>query len=162
VKRTVLFLSFLLLTAAVACSARVSLGELPADPDAPAQGSAPTLPAPRDGDDAATPPPLDDDGGALDAGPAPYLPCAGKACGQSCALCDPLDPGCVETAVVKQCQGDGTCAAAVPVCTYNACAGKACGQSCRVCDPADPNCFETAVLKQCNLAGQCTPNAPGC
>ncbi len=164
-KRAILCVSLFLAATSAACSARVSLGELPADPDGPAQGSDPTLPSPRAGSDATAPPPPSPDGGdagALDAGPAPYLPCATKACGETCTVCDPLDPGCVETAVVKQCQGDGTCAATVPVCTYNPCAGKACGQTCRLCNPADPNCFETAVVKQCNVAGQCTPNAPGC
>jgi len=54
--------------------------------------------------------------GAKDAGPAPYLPCAGKACGASCTICEPGVPGCFETAVLKQCNAAGACSPSVPVC----------------------------------------------
>jgi hypothetical protein len=108
-------------------------------------------------------------GGAIDGGPAPYQPCAGKTCGQSCTLCAPNDPTCVETGVVKFCHSDGSCKDFAPACIpppppppYNPCASKTCGQSCTLCAPNDPNCVETAVLKQCNAAGQCTANAPAC
>jgi hypothetical protein len=161
VKRATLLVCGLVIASSVACSSRVSLGELPADPIEAGQDADPTLPR-----DATSPPPdsgdVGVDSGALDGSAAPYVPCAQKTCGQSCVLCDPLDASCLETAVVKQCQGDGSCAASVPVCSYVPCAGKACGQSCRVCNPADLNCFETAVLKQCNVGGQCTSNPPGC
>ena len=50
-----------------------------------------------------------------DAGTA-YEPCAGLACGDPCTLCDPADPTCTETAVVKACQPDGTCSGAAPSC----------------------------------------------
>src|SRR5688572_12171261 len=69
-------------------------------------------------------------GGAVDAGPAPYQPCAGKTCGASCSLCAPNDPNCVETAVLKFCHSDGTCKDTAPACIpppppppYNPCAG---------------------------------------
>jgi hypothetical protein len=38
-----------------------------------------------------------------------YDPCAAKACGDMCTLCDPADLDCVETAVVKVCDDAGTC-----------------------------------------------------
>lgn len=46
----------------------------------------------------------------------PYDPCAGKSCGQFCTVCDPEDPGCVETAVLKQCSREGKCVAGFPEC----------------------------------------------
>lgn len=48
--------------------------------------------------------------------PPPYDPCGGKSCGDLCSLCAPTDPGCVETAVVKQCNAAGECVANVVVC----------------------------------------------
>jgi hypothetical protein len=43
------------------------------------------------------------------------MPCSGKKCGDTCHLCPPNDPTCVEDAVVKACAMDGTC---VPSGTY--------------------------------------------
>ena len=40
--------------------------------------------------------------------PTSYVACSGKSDGDSCTLCAPQDPDCVETAVVKQCQS-GEC-----------------------------------------------------
>lgn len=48
--------------------------------------------------------------------PPPYDPCAGKACGDGCSICNPLDPDCFETAVLKQCNAAGQCVANVVVC----------------------------------------------
>lgn len=45
-----------------------------------------------------------------------YDPCAGLDCGDECQLCDPADPGCVETEVVKLCRADGICAAGPVTC----------------------------------------------
>lgn len=45
-----------------------------------------------------------------------YDPCAGRSCGESCTLCDPRDPECVETAVLKQCSREGRCVAGFPSC----------------------------------------------
>ncbi len=105
-------------------------------------------------------------GGAVDAGPAPYEPCAGKTCGDSCSLCGPNDPNCFETAVLKFCHADGSCKDVAPACAppspYDPCANKACGASCSVCPPNDPNCVETAVLKFCHADGQCKPTTPAC
>jgi hypothetical protein len=49
--------------------------------------------------------------------PPPYEPCAGKACGDSCTVCDPADPDCVETDVLKFCQPDGACSPLQPTCS---------------------------------------------
>ena len=45
-----------------------------------------------------------------------YNPCAGKLCGNQCTQCDPADPGCAETAVLKYCDANGSCGAAFPIC----------------------------------------------
>lgn len=47
---------------------------------------------------------------------AVYNPCGELNCGEPCSLCAPDDFGCVETAVLKVCQEDGTCSASVPMC----------------------------------------------
>lgn len=52
-----------------------------------------------------------------------YDPCAGKECGAGCTVCDPADPYCSETAVVKACDGYGRCVTAqealcLEQCTY--------------------------------------------
>ena len=112
------------------------------------------------------PAPDADDGNDIDGGPAPYEPCAGKVCGDGCSVCDPSDPNCFETAVLKFCHAGGECLPSPPACAppppYQPCAGKACGDACSVCDPSDPNCFETAVLKFCSESGVCTANAVVC
>src|SRR5262249_19045446 len=48
--------------------------------------------------------------------PPPYQPCANKACGQSCTVCNPADPNCMETAVLKQCNAQGQCNAGNAIC----------------------------------------------
>lgn len=50
-----------------------------------------------------------------------YDPCGGKQCGDTCSLCAPNDPNCVETAVVKYCDGGGQCTWNYPVCSPNQC-----------------------------------------
>ena len=45
-----------------------------------------------------------------------YQPCAGKTCGASCSQCDPKDPTCSETAVLKYCDASGTCTPNAPNC----------------------------------------------
>lgn len=106
------------------------------------------------------------DGGALDGGPAPYEPCAGKGCGMTCSLCAPWDADCVETAVLKFCHSDGKCHDYPPACIppppYFPCAGKACGATCTICDPNDPSCVETAVVKECQADGSCVPAPAAC
>lgn len=97
--------------------------------------------------------------------------CSDKSCGDSCTLCPASDPSCIETAVIKECNAQGSCAPAPAVCSsldagppaaYEPCGGKACGASCKVCDPADSGCFETAVLKFCQADGACEPTTPTC
>jgi hypothetical protein len=104
-----------------------------------------------------------DDVVALDA-------CAGKSCGASCSLCNGR-PGCVETAVLKQCNAEGKCTMHAPQCSvdagrapgdYEPCGDKACGDSCSICPPGDPDCFETAVLKFCQADGACDATEPVC
>lgn len=105
-----------------------------------------------------------------------YEPCGGLTCGDLCSLCAPDDVGCVETAVIKMCQPDGSCDATVPTCagdddgddgdedggdedggddTYDPCGGLACGDSCSLCAPGDFDCVETAELKFCQADGTC-------
>jgi hypothetical protein len=50
------------------------------------------------------------------ASPACDDPCAGKACGEQCFLCQPNDMGCVETAIAKACDGSGHCVTAPATC----------------------------------------------
>lgn len=46
-----------------------------------------------------------------------YNPCAGKACGDSCQICPPNDPNCVETQELKQCTAQGECRSAPASCS---------------------------------------------
>jgi hypothetical protein len=45
-----------------------------------------------------------------------YNPCADHACGDTCRVCDPKDPKCLETALVEYCHLDGSCSASAPIC----------------------------------------------
>jgi hypothetical protein len=45
-----------------------------------------------------------------------YQPCAGKTCGALCTQCDPKDPMCAETAVIKYCDANGACSPTAPNC----------------------------------------------
>src|SRR5258706_227333 len=38
-----------------------------------------------------------------------YQACAGKTCGDTCTICDPADPSCIETAVLKACDRSNAC-----------------------------------------------------
>lgn len=94
---------------------------------------------------------------------AAYDPCAGKACLQACQLCPPGDPGCVETAVAKVCDGAGRCVtetAGIACPAPDPCAGKACGQTCVVAPPCafeTPPCLAPVVVGQCDMGGSCVP-----
>lgn len=97
-------------------------------------------------------------GGADDVFPDPhdpppdgdYEPCAGKVCGETCTVCDPRDEDCVETAVVKYCQDDGSCSPERPQCEpTNPCATVLC--------PPDTQCV---VLESYPPQAKCVPIPP--
>jgi hypothetical protein len=94
--------------------------------------------------------------------PPPFDPCAGKACGDTCRLCDPADPGCIETDVVKFCQADGSCSPLQPSCETVFCGGIAgipCpGAGTCVDDPSD-DCDPKNGGADCG--GVCTCDALG-
>ena len=46
----------------------------------------------------------------------PYKPCGDKACGDACAVCDPLDESCLEVMVLRQCTAKGACVVAPVKC----------------------------------------------
>jgi hypothetical protein len=89
-----------------------TLPEPMAEP-APAQteSSEPASPAPESPPE----PPARVPRATLDAGarptivPPPHEPCAGKPCGEPCTLCPTGDSMCMETAIVKACDGTGRC-----------------------------------------------------
>lgn len=90
-----------------------------------------------------------------------YMPCLGKACGDGCTICDPLDLECNEDDVIKACDPDGLCVAETPeLCegAYVPCEGKVCGDMCTICAPDDLDCAEDAVIKACNAIGECVPD----
>jgi hypothetical protein len=64
-----------------------------------------------------------------------YQPCANKACGDTCQLCDPNDSTCVETAVVKYCQDDLSC------------------------DPTPPPCIDPCAIVRCAAGSHCDGGA---
>jgi hypothetical protein len=117
-----------------------------------------------------------------------YDPCAGKACGDACSLCN--DPSCAETAVLKycdpaghctttppRCEGGSTCTTkadcpAVGACPY--CPGGSCAEldcvngACEfVCPPAaDPQCTTDSDCQPsiliCKLCSDATCAAMSC
>jgi hypothetical protein len=113
-----------------------------------------------------------------------YQPCAGKACGDACTICEPGDKSCVETAVVKACDRSGACVAtSTPDCTQpascdlasvNSCGtGQACCAVGRcgpvqtdqgMCEPADPmtgGCMRCACETQPGGCPRCnSPDTP--
>jgi hypothetical protein len=102
----------------------------------------------------------------------PYQPCAGKACGENCTICNPADPDCVETAVVKYCTADGSCTPSAPDCAADPCAGVRCaaGTHCQAgeCLPDKVFCGGIAGIpcpdgSQCvdDPSDSCDPDAGG-
>lgn len=91
-----------------------------------------------------------------------YDPCEGQICGDSCHVCDPDDPDCQETDVLKFCNADGQCASETPECAVdNPCDGKTCGDTCSTCDPDDDgNC--PPVMEYCDENGACNMAQPSC
>ena len=98
--------------------------------------------------------------------PPAYEPCAGKSCGAACTACDPKDPSCVETAVVKACDPFGACvplASGLCDSTRAACTGKACGDVCTVdppCRNAMPPCMLPSLIGHCDPTGTCVAGIP--
>lgn len=101
--------------------------------------------------------------------PAPYDPCAGKACGDACHPCPP-GSDCVELAMVMACDSAGTCSGfppAVATC-HDPCAGKTCGMSCDWCPPESTSCPLRGQGGACDPQGRCVssylvcPPAEGC
>ena len=89
--------------------------------------------------------------------PPPYDPCARKSCGDLCTACDPNDPSCIETAVVKFCQPDGSCQAQAPSCEPKVFCGGIAGIPCPgagtcIDDPSD-DCDPTLGGADCG--GMC-------
>jgi hypothetical protein len=86
-----------------------------------------------------------------------WEPCAGKACGETCTVCDPNRDDCDQLAVERACNSAGECSDdTAPVCEeYEPCAGKFCGAPCTICDPADRDCTETDEEKVCYSGGTC-------
>lgn len=88
--------------------------------------------------------------------------CALKPCGEPCRVCDPNDPGCVETAELKFCQIDGTCAPLTPTCgAENPCAVTLCpvNTTCVVLEtyPPQAQCVgvDPCAAVQCPTGSQC-------
>lgn len=95
-----------------------------------------------------------------------YQPCAGSACGERCQLCSPWDPDCLETAVIKYCQADGSCSPRLPLCKAD-CATILCavGTHCEsgTCVPDVDACaaIRCAAGTHCE-AGTCVPDKVFC
>lgn len=113
----------LTLTLTLACGTRVSLGDLggdgghvnidgalPTDPGLPVNEAGTDGGSPRDANDE---PDIDVD---ADSATPVYKPCAAKACGSACTLCDPLNVTCVEIAVLKECDKAGACTIELATC----------------------------------------------
>jgi hypothetical protein len=85
-----------------------------------------------------------------DPGLPTYDPCDSRSCGDTCTVCDPADPDCFETSVVKMCQPDGSCAPSVPICEGDVadCRSLGCGTG-NECQ----NCWDTF---------QCVPVGVAC
>ena len=77
---------------------------------------------------------------------AAYEPCGGKQDGDTCTICDPKDPECVEDASLKSCHG-GVCGASAVICPEQ-CPVIA---ICQLCP--DNSCADAIV--SCNPDGSC-------
>jgi hypothetical protein len=137
-----------LLPALASCGDVYFLGNLPQD-----AGDASNESTPSFGCDGCTP-------------PAPFDPCAGKACGDVCFPCPNGDPSCGGAiADTFFCDALGACTTRTGSCSgggsYVPCAGKTCGQSCTLCAPDDTSCRESAIAKTCGGDAGCfTCTAP--
>ena len=89
-------------------------------------------------------------------------PCSGLPCGAECTVCDPKDPDCNETTVLKFCASDGSCGQAYPECgppsvckVDNDCPGI--GAPCQECPEGGYACPWTKCEN-----GQCTGGFDSC
>ena len=92
----------------------------------------------------------------------PWEPCGEDSCGEQCRLCSPFDRDCVETAVVKMCQPDGSCSPRPPECVAaNPCASVLCPRDsqCVVLDsyPPQARCvpIDACATVRCPAGTQC-------
>lgn len=105
--------------------------------------------------------------------PAPQPEQCGRgSCGKRCTLCAPDDPLCIETAVVKQCQPDGSCSPLRPLCdNSNPCAVTLCppNSQCVVLESFPPRAqcvpIDACALVRCGAGthcedGVCLPDQP--
>lgn len=90
-----------------------------------------------------------------------YNPCDNKLCGESCALCDPADPDCVESQIMRFCDANGACADMFPRCDAPVeCTSDAdCPQidACPPCPEGGTSCPTSVCMN-----GQCDVAWPGC
>ena len=92
-----------------------------------------------------------------------YDACLDKECGESCTICDPNEPNCIQPAVISACNSQGQCVAETPgMCEapYEPCDGKMCGELCSPCDPSDALCVAPAVITACSAQGECVASSP--
>lgn len=75
-----------------------------------------------------------------------YQPCEGKACGDSCDLCDPADPSCAQSDALRTCDRDGTCVAGSAECSAPA-----------MCDPFASDTDACGAGEVCCSVGRCGP-----
>jgi hypothetical protein len=90
-----------------------------------------------------------------------YDPCANRACGTTCAVCDPNDPTCAADAVITYCDAGGNCAPSFPMCQPNECETS---MDCPILDIACPTCSDgsTACPTSECVSGQCITSYPTC
>ena len=95
-----------------------------------------------------------------------YDPCADKACGETCSICDPTDNDCMETAEVKGCNHSGVCEGGfdASLCAYEPCeAGDSfpASDGCNTCFcPAEgytmeTDCTEEECGEACKSSAEC-------
>jgi hypothetical protein len=91
------------------------------------------------------------------AGGGSYVPCAGKACGESCSPCDPKDPTCGSSGLATFCSAEGQCVTGQTACgpqckTTNDCPIPECAPC-----PGGGGCPTTECV-----SGQCVYSGGGC
>lgn len=97
-------------------------------------------------------------------GTTTYDPCYGKQCGDSCDLCDPMDPNCAQTGLLLTCDAYGKCGSGTPECTPlpggQCMTAMDCPQSlapCEICADGSAACPTTDCIN-----GQCVTSFVTC